>query len=382
MRSSIKKRNPFSIGIVQADDFCNRTREIRELTQYARNGSNVVLFSPRRYGKSSLVTLIQKRLAREGYLTTYVDLFPITSKHDFIHRLATAIFKGIGKGADPRSSFDRLKGLFSRLRPSFSLSAEGPKVLVDIDRAVETPILLDDLMKGLGDYVKKNRLKACVVLDEFQEITELPETRDVEGILRSHIQFHKDISYFFVGSRRRVLQDIFSNKSRPFYKSVFLYPLPEIANEDFVPFIQARFKNSGKNCPPKVAAALYERVHGYPYYVQKLASIVWEKTQREATPGIIDQAHIALIQMETADFEAHWGGLSMVQKTLLKALATQPTKTPFAKTYLEQYRLSIGGAQKGIKALLAKDLIEEHEIGYRLTDPVMGSWLKGEGEWK
>lgn len=372
-------RNPFTIGIVSdGDDFCNRRREIRDLRRHAENGANVVLFSPRRFGKSSLVTVVQSELSKKGMATVYVDLFPVTSKSDLLARLASAFFKGLGRGADPRSFLQKAKGLFGRLRPNISISAEGVTLSADLDPRGEPPLLLDDLMQGVGKYTEKNKMSLSVVLDEFQEITELPEAKSIEGILRSHIQFHRRISYFFVGSRRRILQDMFTMKNRPFYKSAFLYPLEKIAKEEFIPFIEKRFEVTGKTCPGATASSLYDLVEGYPYYVQKLASLLWDRTTDHATPEILAKAYETLIRTEAADFEAHWEGLTLVQRTLLKALALSPTAVPYSKDYLKRFGLSLGGTQKALRLLLARDLVEKGERGFRLTDPVMAGWLREE----
>lgn len=369
--------NPFTIGVVESpEDFCNRQKEIYELTQHAQSGTNVVLFSPRRYGKSSLVTVIQKNLAREGIVTAYVDLFPITSKQDLVVRLASALFKGIGQGIDPRTFLNKVKNLFRRIRPNVSFSPEGFSISADIDSHTKPPLLLDELMQGVGDYVKKNKLKASVVLDEFQEITELPESKEIEGILRSHMQFHKNISYFFVGSRRRILQDMFTMKTRPFYKSAFLYPLGKIARDEFAPFIQGRFQAFGKKCNSSMASTLYDLVEGYPYYVQKLACILWDQTEKEVTEENLNKAHRSLIQSEASDFEAHWEGLTVVQRRLLKAIALSPNSIPYSKEFLRHFELSLGGVQKALDVLLKRDLVEKTETGVILTDPVMALWLR------
>ncbi len=47
--------NPFTLTIAQGADFWNREKEMQDLVRHARNGNNVMLFSPRRYGKTSLV---------------------------------------------------------------------------------------------------------------------------------------------------------------------------------------------------------------------------------------------------------------------------------------------------------------------------------------
>jgi len=371
-------KNPFKINIVQSEeDFCNRAKERKELLQHARSGSNVVLCSPRRFGKSSLVTMVLADLQKEGFLTAYVDLFPISSERDFITRFAAAIFRGIGRGIDSRSFIEKAKGVFRHLRPTLEVTQDGYTISAQYDRSSGSDVPLDDLMEGLHGYVKKKKLSACIVLDEFQEITELPEAKKIEGVLRSHIQFQKEISYCYVGSRRRILQDMFNNKSRPFYKSAFFYFLKEIPAEDFIPYIVKLFAQTGKRCVENAAHDIYQKVRGYPYYVQKLASIAWDATDNECTSETIASAFHVLVQNEAVDFEGIWSGLFVTQKSVLKAIARESTSMPYARDYLEKNQLSIGGAQKAMKILLNKDLIEKIEDGnFRLTDPIMAEWLK------
>ena len=370
-------RNPFTLGIVREKALCDRNKEIEDLLRYARNGENVVLFSPRRYGKSSLITAVLELLEREKFLTVYVDLFPISSQHDFVLRFSTGVFRGIGAGVDPRSLGERIATLFKRLVPSLEVKPDGYSLSVKFDRTDGLDLLLDDLLVGLYAYVTKKKVRACIALDEFQEITELPECKKIEGILRSHIQFHKEIAYFYVGSRRRILNDMFLNKSRPFYKSAFSYVLKEIPREDFVPHIAGRFRDTGKICPPEVAVEIYNLVRGYPYYVQKLASIAWDMTTRKCATEVTREAFRLLLTMEVIDFEGIWSGLTLVQKSVLKALAGEPTLSPYGREFLERHRLSVGGAQRAIKTLLSRDLIEKDpENRHRLTDPVMEGWLR------
>jgi hypothetical protein len=369
-------RNPFTLGIVQKEDFCDRDKEMKDLLRHARNGDNVVLFSPRRYGKSSLITQLFHVLEKEGLLTVYVDLFPIASEQDFISRFSNGVFKGIGRGVTLRTFGEKVGNLFKKLIPSIDVKPDGYSISVKFDRTDDTGILLDDLMEGIFTYVKRKKLRACIALDEFQEITELSESKKIEGILRSHIQFHKEIAYFYIGSRRRILNDMFLNKSRAFYKSAFSYVLREIPRTDFVSYIEERFRNTGKICPSEIAGKINDVVRGYPYYVQKLAGIVWEMTLKKCHLDLVRDGYQILLNMETTDFEGIWSGLTLIQKSVLKAIAQEPTPSPYAREFLERHRLSIGGTQRAMKVLFSRDLIEKgSENQYRLTDPIMGAWL-------
>lgn len=371
-------KNPFTIGLVTEEwQFCNRINEQKDLLKHARNGSKVVLCSPRRYGKSSLVQVVLSKLKNEGFLTAYVDIFPVSSEQDFVLRLASSIYKGIGKGADPLTLIDKIKGIFTRIIPTIDVGPEGYSISAKYNSSEKTDVILDNIMEGLEKYVNKIEKRACIVMDEFQEITELDNSKKIEGILRSHTQHHHNISYFYVGSRRRILKDMFTNKSRPFYKSAFFYILKEISADDFVPHIVRLFKDTGKICRQDLAEDIYNRVRGYPYYVQKLSSIAWEETEKECNADIVKKSFRLLVQTEAIDFEGIWSGLTMVQKTVLKNIAAEPSLTPYSKDNLEKSRVSAGGIQKALKILIEKDIVEKTDEGlYRLTDPIMEVWLK------
>lgn len=370
-------RNPFNIGVAEEkDDFCNRITEKGELLKYARNAQKVVFYSPRRYGKSSLMYQMQKQLAKEGFLNAYADFFSITSESEMMGKFASAVFKGAGKGVDPRSLYDKLKGVFTRFVPSIEMTPEGFNISAKFDKTASPDILLGDILDGIPAFAKRKNVKICIVLDEFQEIVSLPESKRIEGILREHIQRQRDIAYFFVGSRRRILLDMFTDESRPFHKTAFRYSLKEIIMDEFVPFISQKFVSTGKKCTKELAASIYTLVRGYPYYVQKLAYLAWDLTEKECTGDIIQRAYNLLVKTEAVEFEGTWSGLALGQRALLKAIAKQPTKSLYNKEYLEHHDLSVGGAQRAIEALQSRDLIEKDEEGkVRLTDPIMAAWL-------
>jgi hypothetical protein len=281
----------------------------------------------------------------------------------------------MGKGADPRNFIDRVKNIFSRFIPSIEIFPDRMEISVKYDKSTNLDLLLEDLMGNMHNYVKKNKLRANIVLDEFQEIAILNEAKKLEGTFRSYIQKQKGISYFFVGSRRRLLTEMFTDRGRPFYKSAYPLELGIIEKEEFVPYIIQKFKETKKKCPEPVATLIYEMVRGYPYYVQKLSALCWDLTSNVCSEIIVSDAYKYLLKMEGSDYEGIWSGLTLTQKALLKALAKEPTKEIFSMAFLEKYGLTIGGVQKAIDHLRKRDIIEVADNIFRLTDPVMAEWL-------
>ncbi len=94
-------RNPFYMQEIPINaPFCDRDEELKELQSYAEAKANVVLFSPRRYGKTSLVKRVRKRLARNGAATIFTDFVGVGSVEDVAVRMAKAVF-AVTYGKDP-----------------------------------------------------------------------------------------------------------------------------------------------------------------------------------------------------------------------------------------------------------------------------------------
>ena len=88
--------NPFRFGaLALGTAFTDREGELRELVSELRNGQDVLVYAPRRYGKSSLVLRAARRAKREGALVGYVDLLKVTSKERLAAALARTIYRDL-----------------------------------------------------------------------------------------------------------------------------------------------------------------------------------------------------------------------------------------------------------------------------------------------
>jgi len=86
------QRNPFNFGDLALDTtFTDRANELAELEADIRNGLNVVIFAPRRYGKTSLVLRAAQDLSTDGILIAQVDLMQTATKEQLAAKLAAAI---------------------------------------------------------------------------------------------------------------------------------------------------------------------------------------------------------------------------------------------------------------------------------------------------
>jgi hypothetical protein len=317
--------NPFYLQEVLVDaPFCNRAKELKELQSYAERGANVVLFSPRRYGKTSLVKRIQKKPADKGAVTIFADFFGVASVDDVAMRLAKAVF-AVTHSKDPvwKKALKTIRSFRPVLKPDLE---GGISLSVEPSSAERSGlILLEETMDSLANFINTIHCSVHVALDEFQEIVILKESLQVEAAMRTRVQ-QKQASYFFIGSRRRILLEIFNERQRPFFQTAINYPLNTLPVDELVEFIAEQFTKNKRKCNQDIARQLISLVGCHPYYSQKLAFFVY-KLSGNVTEEAIHQGMEKLILSEKPVFEAIIQPLSPHQRLLLQALAKEPTQS-------------------------------------------------------
>ncbi|RJQ67596.1 MAG: ATP-binding protein [Desulfobacteraceae bacterium] len=371
-------KNPFYFRELPTDGpFCNREQELQELCSHAQSLANVVLYSPRRFGKTSLIKRVQEHLAQEDVVTIYTHFYGVTSVEDLASRMAKAVFK-ITQAKEPL--FKKAVRIINSYRPTMVMTPDEEKGMAINVQLASTGLsgfeLLEDVMESLGKFIKETDELIHFVIDEFQEIVELPDVLKIEGILRQHIQQHQ-ASYTFVGSRRRILLSIFNEKHRPFYKSAINYELQPLPRQEFAGFIAEQFSLRGKECSHSMGELIADTVRCFPYYAQKLAYFVFERSGDKVEEKDVKLGIETLFRDETPTFEGVLLGLAPQQIALLRAIALEPSHSIFSQEYLRRHRLgSTGGAQAAKKKLLKLDLIEQDNKTWRVVDPIMDKWLR------
>lgn len=372
--------NPFVIKEIQPDEpFCDRTIELKELVSHGESFVNVVLYSHRRFGKTSLAKRVQNLLESKGIITVYTDFFGLVTIDEVAERLIQCLYTYCYKN---ENLFQKTMRAIKNWRPILKPDPErGIEITVEQTTRESGLALLEETFKLFGDFAKEQKTGFNIVLDEFQEISNLQNAIKIEGILRSQIQSQRNVGYFFVGSQRRMLIDIFNESKRPFYKSSINYALGILPKADAVSFIVERFQAGGKKCGEDVAGAIYDSAHGFPYYVQRIPFEIYVHSDNEIVTEQDHQAALrSILKTDSSYFECIVSSLSTVQKQVIYALAKEPVEKPLNPKYMSRHRLSSpGSALPALKKLLALDLVEKQEEDgkYHVVDPFFAAWLAG-----
>ncbi|MBC7098491.1 AAA family ATPase [Candidatus Bipolaricaulota bacterium] len=377
-------QNPFVYGkVARGECFADREREIAELSSDILSGQNVILFSPRRYGKTSLILEVLDRLRAQGVLAVYLDLFKVVSEEDFIAAYAREIARLCGRGV--RAALQRVRSLLPRLVPKVVVKGEGVEVELEFefDLRGEREPLLDDLFEAVATLAQERGKQAVVVFDEFQEIAGWDEEEHVQRQMRAHFQHHRGVAYVFMGSKRHLMQDIFQNKNRPFYRFGKHFPLGKIPEEAFTAFIVERFQSTGYRIEKGVPRKILEVTENHPYYTQLLCHVLWDRLRDER---VVTADHVALGVEEVLAREAHafhdmWDMLPLKARRLLVALAKEgnPRVEIYSGRFLQRHNLGpASSVQRALSRLLSEEILERVNGGYEFTDVFFKRWIRKE----
>ena len=374
--------NPFVYGkVVRGKYFADREAEIAELINDIASGQNVIVFSPRRYGKTSLILEVLDRVKAEGLLTFYLDLFKVTSQETFIAAYAKEVARL--HGGRIQNMLKKIRDLLPRLVPKVVMRGEKVDVEVEFefDPSADKASLLDDLFEAVATVSLGQGKKAVAVFDEFQEITSWDAKGQIERQMRTHFQMHENVSYIFMGSKRHLMQELFRNKNRPFYRFGKHFPLEKIPEDEFAKFIQTRFEETGFQTGPDVIREILQAADDHPYYTQLLCHILWDRNQQEKiiTKESITAALQEVFMREAHAFQGLWDMLTLKARQLLVALAKEEgTQVQlFSSDFLRKHNLgSASSVQRAITRLLEEEVLEKTDGGYQFTDVFFKRWLR------
>lgn len=239
---------------------------------------------------------------------------------------------------------------------------------------------LEEVLEAVKKYADQKGLKGVVVLDEFQQIGELQEPHRIESIIRSRIQAHQNISYIFMGSKKHLIFDMFSDPARPLYGIGKLFPLEKIDPRHLETFIWERFRETDKPISKEIASQLVESCESHPYYTQYVSHSLWElkPSHSPVASTDLDRAMELTISRISPRYESIWELLPLRQRQSLIALANlSPAEKLFSADVIRRYGLmSAPSFRKALNSLVDKGLADREKDHYAIIDVFLKKWIR------
>ena len=351
--------NPFKFGtIVEGPFFTDRVEKLAEIKTVMSSANHLVLISPRRFGKSSIVA---KAVGELGRPSISVNLQSVSSSLDFAQRL----IREVGK----IKPFEKFKRSLASLRvvPSIEINPMSGSIDVSFSAKSDPTIILEDAFE-LIEKTSSPKKRTIVVLDEFQEIIDIENGLDKK--LRAILQTMQNVNFVFLGSQESMMMEIFESKKSPFYHFGERIHLPKLPHDEFKSYIEAGLQSV---CPEDTAGYAEEILAFtgcHPYYGQQLSFHVWETLKRgESTENLIPSTCNKIVESRDLDFTRLWDTLSRTDRVTIILLAQ-------GKNPLMEGTMPTSTAFSAMKRLCKKGFLNKIGTSYEIEDPFFETWVK------
>lgn len=367
-------KNPFiTIGYPGPEYFCDRKNETEKMLQHLENGWNITLFSPRRMGKTGLIHHVFHHLNETSGkpVCIYLDIYATSQLSEFVSLFGKAVLSSLGS---PVSKFaQKLKGLFSSFRPVITLDEVTGQPVISLDFA---PSQAEQALGEIFKYIASIGKECYVAIDEFQQILYYPE-KNVEALLRTHIQNLPNVRFIFAGSKNHLMELMFMTAKKPFFQSTRMMALNTIEEASYFEFAKPFFENRNIALSESGFGELYSLVYGHTWYVQSILNQLYADKPKAVDHVSIHAAVNTIIEENISTYQRFFSMLTNNQRMMLKAIAKERVVSqPTASRFLSRYGLKSGSsATRAISSLLENEYLYKDERGLMVYDHFFGIWL-------
>ncbi|MGH3145783.1 MAG: AAA family ATPase [Rubrobacter sp.] len=373
-----EQKNPFLYGrpLESTERLVGRDVELEELLGSVRSGQAVMVYGPRRYGKTSLARVVEGRAQEKcGIPGIYVDLWGASSVSDVVGVLGQAYARASGAFRMRRLLAD----LLGRL--GFTVSFEGTSVGVSYEGAQRERREREALMELLRVPQRMSSRtpsgRVLMILDEFGEVLSIPGEPD--ALLRSAFQDSPNVSFLFMGSKKSLMDGLFSDRRRPFYNFGRRLELGRLSYEGLGEFVEERFEGAGKSITAEAVDVLLGLGQGHPYRTQQLAFHAFRLSGKKITDEeTVFAAKDATLDEAEPEFRAILDTMERPRRAMLVALCKEPTSELYSRPYIQRHGIRGSGSLKSsLDSLLASGDLEPTVGGPpRPTDPLLALWVR------
>lgn len=370
------KNNPFLIsGYVSPGYFCDREKETEMLLDAVRNKRHLTIFSPRRIGKTGLIKHVFYIAEQKKYFTpVYTDILSTGSLKDFTECFGKSVLTALAKN---EPAFKKILKSLTSIRPKISMDPISGEPSVGF--TVSSPREAADSLETVFRYLQEQKNHFVLAIDEFQQVAAYPE-KNVEAILRTHLQNISNANLIFSGSRKHILTEIFSAPDRPFYNSTQIMEIGKISFESYKEFILERFTRNSLKVDDSVVDYILAVTSCHTFYVQYLCNRLFSSGSRIDRESV-DRMLIRITEENEAVYASYINLLTPFQFRVLRAVALNGgVQNPTSNEFISSYDLGAASSVSlAIKSLTDKEFINLIDKSFILNDIFFESWLKFRG---
>jgi len=366
-------------GPVPASDLVGRELYIRRIVERLGDGNHVLLAGPRRIGKTSVILEVARRLRRRGALTAYVDCLGATDLRGVGERLVDALLENV---SGVERSFEQAKAIAAGLRPSVRVRYEHIELALDLAREKNAQRFFDGALDLPRTLAARTGKPVIVIFDEFQAAGRLgPKIFDV---MRAHFQAQRGVAYAFLGSEEGILEELFSEKGKAFYRFAVPIDLADaaghrfgIAPDDWLEYIQAKFRSRKLTIDDASVDRILDATGGHPQDTMQLCAALYYLV-RDAGGRAVTGDHVAVAYEQALrelerPFALHWTELA--SQKYLQQVAKRIAHG--AVLYAGDSGVPRPEVLRALESLTTRGLVTRLGRGrYEFVEPMFGEYVR------
>ncbi len=370
---------PFQYGtLATKENFVDRVEDRAQLKDFLSSHINVMLVSPRRWGKSSLVKVAMEELQNENknVRVCFIDGFSIGSEAEFYRTFASQVIACASSKMEKR--IQDAKRFLTGVVPQVVIRDDVTNFMAFDVKFVPQEQDQMDILRLPEMLARAKGIQIIVCIDEFQQLANLPEYKNMEGKMRSAWQQQQHVSYCLYGSKRHMMMDIFNDSNSPFYRFGQMVFLDKIPKTEWMPFIIDTFERSGKHIHESFAEQVCDIVECHSWYLQQFCYFIWNATLGEVTEQAFQYGLRQLINTNSPMFLSDTEALATSQIEMLRAIKDDVQQLSSIEAKRVYNLGNPNTISKNKKALQAKDIIELRNGKFAFVDPVYKIWFSQE----
>ena len=355
---------------VRGREFVGREKEIKEIINYLIIGQSVVIIAPRRFGKTSLVLEILRRLRLKKEYIGYVDIFANAT----IRQLTQSIIEEVLDNNGLKKSYQKTKNSITSLIKNLNLKAiveEFEFILSMHDPSIDEWANFEDSIDFINDFADKASKKIFFAFDEYGDTLKYDASQEIIKMMRSKIQSQSSACYLFSGSYESVMQTLFVDSKSPFYRLARVINLGYLGFDELKNYMVKKLASYEIKYNEQLIEDMLDFLKGHPYYSQLALQQMYLFHMTKGKPPSFHELLNIIVQTDRNYLEKIWEDLSGSKENvfILKHLSHQPTGI-----YKMANQRNIN-ASRAIKKLEGQGIIFKKDGGYYFYDPVFEYWI-------
>lgn len=360
---------------VTGENLIGREKFIKKIITVLKSGQSVMLVSPRRFGKTSILLEVLRRMKKDGCYIGDIDIFDVTNKEELAEKIVITTLKNRAISAEKLITL--AKKSVQKLRSAVELkyvSREGFEIILDFAGGTEPDVILDESLDFPDEFSKHHKHTMIFAYDEFSDLEKM--NGNLIKKMRAKFQRHSNTTYIFSGSQENLMNRLFSDKKSAFYGFSRVLNLPKISEKAFKTYITQTFKKQNIEIPEDVAGYTTNKTDCHPYYTQFVCQQIYYRAKGESDVVTKDDVHASYekaIGLHRAYFDDLWQRLahaSSLQLNICRYLASGGKDSLYS--VFDERRQNVYHA---INRLIDKGIVVKDGTHYFLIDPLFRDYI-------